>query len=152
MDYLSGYFEVDRLSSKRVADIVYCLKQQLARHGLPVEVFSENSPFNSKEFHAFAAQYDFIHTTSSPYYACSNRKSERSVGIVKKLSIKSIESKEDLFLALLDWRNTPSEQLHQSPAQIMFGRRTRTSLPSNNKLLSTPRATEAQAVLTTAKA
>ena len=61
VDYLSGYFEVDRLPSKRVADIVYCLKQQFARHGLPLEVFSDSSPFNSKEFHAFAAQYDFIH-------------------------------------------------------------------------------------------
>ena len=55
VDYLSGYFDVDRLSSKRVADNVYCLKQQFARHGLPLEVFSDNSPFNSKEFHAFAA-------------------------------------------------------------------------------------------------
>ena len=44
-DYLSGYFEADRLQSKRVADIVYCLKQQFARHGLPTVVFSDNSRY-----------------------------------------------------------------------------------------------------------
>ena len=35
VDYLSGFFEIDRLPSKRVSDIIYCLKQQFARHGLP---------------------------------------------------------------------------------------------------------------------
>ena len=137
-DYLSGYFEADRLNSKRVSDIVYCLKQQFARHGLPTEVFSDNSPLNSREFKAFAEKYDFIHTTSSPYYPVSNGKVESSVKTCKSLLQKAIESKADPFLAFLDWRNTPSEQLHQSPAQIMFGRRTRTLFPSRNKLLSTP--------------
>lgn len=50
VDYLSGYFEVDRLNSKRVKDIVYCMKQQFARHGIPDIVFSDNSPFGAMEF------------------------------------------------------------------------------------------------------
>ena len=36
---------------------------------------------------------------------------------------------------MLDWRNTPSEQLHQSLAQIMFGRQTRTRLPVNKQIV-----------------
>ena len=41
----------------------------------------------------------------------------------------------DIYLALLDWRNTPSEGMGSSPAQRLFGRRTRTLLPSSERLL-----------------
>jgi hypothetical protein len=123
VDYLSGYFEVDRLPTKRVHDIIYVLKQQFARHGLPSELFSDNSPFMAAEFTRFAANYDFKHTTSSPRYPQSNGRVENSVKTAKQLMTKAVDSHQDPFLALLAWRNTPSEQLHQSPAQIMFGRR-----------------------------
>ena len=58
-DYLSGYFEVDRLPTKRIHGIVYVMKQQFASHGLPSEVVSNNSPFKAAEFAKFAANYDF---------------------------------------------------------------------------------------------
>ena len=64
---------------------------------------------------------------------------------------KAKESGTDQFLALLDWRNTQSEQTNQSPVQIMYGRRTRTLLPSAEALLMTPNATSAQTALTKAK-
>ena len=64
---------------------------------------------------------------------------------------KSTESGNDPLLALLDWRNTPSEQLGLSPVQLMFGRRTRTKLPTADALLMTITAAAAQASLTDAK-
>ena len=48
---------------------------------------------------------------------------------------KAEESKSDPYLALLDWRNTPTEILNSSPAQRLFNRRTKTQLPTSNKLL-----------------
>ena len=65
--------------------------------------------------------------------------------------LKATESGRDPWLALLDWRNTPSEQLGKSPAQLMFGRRTGTRLPTADVLLSTPTAAAAQTALTAAK-
>jgi len=82
-DYLSGYFEVDRLPSKKVNDVVYALRQQFARHGIPMEVVSDNSPFGAAEFKAFAERWEFKHTTSSPRFAQSNGLSERSVKTAK---------------------------------------------------------------------
>ena len=38
VDYLSGYIEVDRLPSKRIADVIYCLKLQFARPSLRTPV------------------------------------------------------------------------------------------------------------------
>lgn len=151
VDYLSGYTEVDRLPTKTVADIVYCLKQQFARHGIPEEVVTDNSPFNSAEFRNFAFGYEFLHTTSSPIYAQSNGRVENAIKTLKRLMTRAREEHADPFLALLEWRNTPSEQLGPSPVQIMFGRRTRTRLPSSNQLLDTPLSSPVQQALNRAK-
>lgn len=48
---------------------------------------------------------------------------------------KVIESNSDPHLALLAWRNTPSEGLRNSPLQRIFGRRIKTLLPTSNSLL-----------------
>lgn len=151
VDYLSGFFEVDRLPSKRVCDIVHCLKAHFARYGLPVEVCTDNSPFNSIEFRSFAQKYDFKHTTSSPHFAQSNGKVESSIKTCKRLMEKAREDREDAFLALLALRNTPSEQLEKSPAQIALGRRTRTHLPTTDQLLSSPHSFAAHDALVRAK-
>ena len=42
---------------------------------------------------------------------------------------------KDPYLALLDWRNTPTEGLDSSPVQRLMGRRTRTLLPTSARLL-----------------
>ena len=143
-DYLSNYFEVDRLPNKSISSIIYCLKGHFARHGLPEKVYTDNNPFNAAEFAAFSKQYDFKHETSSPRYAQSNGKIENCVRTVKNLMRKAVASGNDPFLALLEWRNTPSESLGLSPVQIIFGRHTRTKLPTSQRLLATPTATEVQ--------
>ena len=46
VDYLSrlsGFFEIDRLSSTAASDITYYLKQHFTRHGLAEEVITDNS-------------------------------------------------------------------------------------------------------------
>ena len=80
-------------------------------------------------------QYEFEHVTSSPEYPQSNGKVENAVKTAKNLMKKSSSTSSDFHLALLDWRNTPTEGMKSSPAQRMFGRRTRTLLPSSKKLL-----------------
>ena len=85
VDYLSSYFEIDRLPSKKASDVIYCLKSHFERHGLLLELVSDNNPFNSTEFRAFAQKYDFKHTTSSPHHPQSIGKSEGAVKMAKRL-------------------------------------------------------------------
>ena len=122
----------------------------MARHGIPSEVMSDNSPFNAAEFRAFAEKYGFKHVTSSPRYSQSNGRVENSVKTAKRIMTKAAESGYDPHLALLDWRNTPAES-GLSPVQVMFNRRTRTTLPMADHLLAAPRANEAHTALNRAK-
>jgi len=138
VDYLSGYIEVDRLPSKRIADVIYCLKLQFVRRGLPLTVVSDNSPFKAAEFTQFASKYHFKHVTSSPHYPQSNSRAKTAVKTMKRLYEKPIEDRQEPHLALLAWRNTPAEQSQLSPAQMIFGRRTKTNLPMTNELLGSP--------------
>ena len=61
---------------------------------------------------------------------------------VKRLFRKCQESRESEYLALLDWRNTPSEGLGTSPAQRFLGRRCKTLLPVSTQLLQPRYSTE----------
>jgi hypothetical protein len=151
VDYLSGYFEVDRLPSKKIDDITYVLRQQFARHGIPAEVVSDNSPFNSASFAKFAQKWEFRHVTSSPGYPQSNGRAEAAVKTAKRIMQRATEAATDPLIALLEWRNTPNASSGLSPCQVMFGRRTRTPLPTASRLLSTPTAPAAAAALTASK-
>ena len=54
---------------------------------------------------------------------------EKGVQIAKSLLTKAKESGQDPYLALLDYRNTPRDDILGSPVQRLFGRRTKTLLP-----------------------
>ena len=136
VDYYSDFFEVDQLHKKDGPPIIKLLKRYSACHGIPDEVFTDNGPpFNSEQFSNFAKEYGFVHNTSSPTYPQSNGKSESAVKIAKSLIKKTKKANGDLQLNLLTWRNTPTEGLDSSPAQRLFGRRTKTNLPTASKLL-----------------
>ena len=112
------------------------LKSHFARYGIPEEIYSDNGPpFQSKEFEAFTHKYNIDHTTSSPYYPKSNGKVENAVKTIKSLMIKAKNANSDPYLALLDFRNTLTEGLNSSPAQLLLGRRTKTLLPIAKELL-----------------
>ena len=121
VDYYSNYFAVDFLKDKTASEVIQVLKRHFARHGIPNRLVSDNGPpFNSHEFQHFAESYDTEHFTSSPHYPQSNGKVENSVKTVKTLMKNSKAARSDMYLAFLEWRNTPSEGLASSPAQRMF--------------------------------
>ena len=78
---------------------------------------------------------EFEHLTSSPNYPQSNGKVENAIKTAKSLMKKARESGQDFYLSLLAWRNTPTEGMGSSPAQRLFSRHTKTSLPTVSRLL-----------------
>ena len=136
-DYYSNFFEVDKLSSQTSREVIEKLKYQMARHGIPGKLRSDNGPhFSSQEFMKFSELYEFDHITSSPAYPKSNGKAENSVKTAKRIMLKTLEAGTDPYLGLLDFHNTPNEGLGTSPAQPLFGHRAKTLLPTAGSLLN----------------
>ena len=77
---------------------------------------------------------DHITCTSSPRHQQVNGLAENAVKVIKSMLKKCSETGEDPYLALLELRNTPRGEIG-SPAQRLMGRRTRTQLPTSDKLL-----------------
>ena len=116
-------------------------------------MISDNGPpYNSQEFQDFTKTYGFVHVPSSPVYPQCNGKAENTVKLAKGLLRKASESKNDPHLALLNWRNTPSEILGTLPAQCLFCHRTRTLLPTSVSLLKQELSTDTVPKLETQKA
>ena len=134
-DRYSNFFEVDRLYSKSSSEVITNMKAHIARYGIPNKLMSDNGPnFTSREFKLFS-DYSIEHITSSPTYAQSNGKAENSVKTDKKIMQKALDAHADPYLALLDFRNTPTEGYTTSAAQQMLNRRKRTLLPISNRLI-----------------
>lgn len=134
VDYFSRYIEVANLPKLITATTVERLKVIFARFGIPETLVTDNGPqFASCEFGEFSRDYDFKHVTSSPRYPQSNGEAERAVRTVKQMLRKN----QDPQRALLAYRSTPLAH-GISPAELLMGRRIRSTVPVPPKSL-TPR-------------
>lgn len=128
VDYYSSFMEVDRLEDQTSKEVIKHLKLHFARYGVPDVLVNDNGPqYTSVQFKQFEKDWGVEHVYSSPHYPQSNCKAESAVKIIKRIMRKSKESGNDPWLALLEYRNTPSEGMSTSPAQRMMGRLTTTS-------------------------
>lgn len=137
IDYYSRFVEISALSKDTTSnEIIRRLKPILARHGICKTLFSDNGPqFDSEVFKKFAEEWNFEHVTSSAKYAQSNGMIERSVQTVKRILQKAALQGDDVYLCLLEYRNTPINNNIGSPAQILMGRRLNGVLPIKTELL-----------------
>ncbi|KAK0156229.1 hypothetical protein N1851_000482 [Merluccius polli] len=130
-DYYSRFIEILHMSSTTSTYVIQRSKAIFARFGIPDEVVTDNGPqFSSAEFHEFAKQLDFRQCTSSPHHPQGNGHAERAVQTAKK-----ILKQADPVMALLIYRSTPCSSTGYSPAELLMGRRIRTTLPTLEKNL-----------------
>ena len=120
------------LDRPTVDSMIDATKQAFAHHGIPDEIVWDNGPqFSAQKFKQFARQWEFTHTTSSPYYPKSNGLAESMVKSVKRLIKKCNRSKEDIYQGLLILLNAPLS-CGQSPSQLLHGKQMTDNLASIN--------------------
>ncbi|XP_063404228.1 uncharacterized protein K02A2.6-like [Mytilus trossulus] len=128
VDYYSKWPEIDKLDELSSSNTICYLKKQMSRFGYIDQLITDNGPqFACREFAQFAKEYGFVHTTTSPHYPQANGQAERFVQTVKNVIKKS----KDPYKAMLDYRNTPLDEIELSPAQLHLGRRLKSSLPTS---------------------
>ncbi|XP_054287870.1 uncharacterized protein K02A2.6-like [Macrosteles quadrilineatus] len=127
-DYYSRFLELVYVDALTTGAVVARLKNIFARHGVPYVVRADGGPqFTSQDFKNFAEEYGFRIVTSSPRNPQSNGEAEKAVDIAKRILTKC----SDPNLGLLEYRNTPLES-GLSPAELLYSRKLRSTLPSIN--------------------
>ncbi|UYV69248.1 K02A2.6-like [Cordylochernes scorpioides] len=140
IDYYSRFPEIIQLDRLTASVVVRSCKSIFARQGIPETVVSDNgTQFGAaREFANFARQYGFTHVTSSPRFPQSNGMAEAGVKIAKLI----LKKNQDPSLGLLEYRSTPLENGY-SPAELLMGRKLRTTLPIAPENLN-PRLVDSQ--------
>ena len=107
------------------------------------EVASDGGPeFIAKETEDFLRRWDVRHRLSSVSFPSSNGRAELAVKATKRLLMDNVGPNGDLdndrmVRSLLTQRNTPDSGCKISPAQILFGRPLRDTLPYIEKDIMT---------------
>ena len=134
VDYFSKWICCKPLSSKTSSSVISKWIEIFSEHGVPKEIIADNMPFSSKECVSFAKEWDIVITTSSPHYPQSNGLAEKSVGIIKNF-LRKTKDNDQLYIALMNYNNTPLSDIELSPSQLSQNRRMRTKIVTKTKSL-----------------
>ena len=138
-DRLSGWTEVKGVRKNSftsgAAGLCAALRSMFVTFGVPVEISSDGGPeFKAHETESFLKRWGVKHRLSSAYLPHSNGRAELAVKSTKRLLADNIGAGGDIdtdkvVQALLIKRNTPDPDCKLSPAEVIFGRKIRDTLP-----------------------
>ena len=119
------------LTSQKSSEAIRALKSIFARHGILEILRSDKGhQFACTEFDQFSKEFAFTHITSSPKLPQAHGEAARAVQTVKN----AMKKEEDPVKALMSYRATPLENGY-IPAEMLFGRKIRTTLPVSSDQL-----------------
>ena len=129
VDYFSKYLIVRKIPSSTSSAVIKELGMIFSEFGNPLVFRSDNGPcYSSQEFKFFMQNWLVEHRTSSPHYPQSNGLAESMVKVSKNLIEKALKQDLPWNRLLLDYRCTPISSEIPSPAEILFGRKFRSSI------------------------
>ena len=129
LDRFSGFPFAACLQSMTTSAVTKELMEVFMTFGFPKIIRTDNGPAFRQEFKNFCTLHGVMHETSSPHFQQSNGHAECGVKICKQLLIKCDHHWGRFRASLLEWRNVPRSGGF-SPAQLMFGRAQKISMPA----------------------
>ena len=137
IDYYSRYMEVCEMMEITTADTIKELAIVFSRYGFPMTIRVDNGPqFSEKceEFQDFCKSNGIKVVNTIPYWPAMNGEVERqNRSILKRLRIAQELGKDWRLVLrqyLLTYHSTNHSVTGKSPAELMFGRKIRSKLPS----------------------
>ncbi|XP_062578034.1 uncharacterized protein K02A2.6-like [Saccostrea cucullata] len=139
VDYYSRYYEIEVTKDITSEKIIDLLEGMFCRHGLPLQITSDNGPqFRSKLFKDYLTDNCIKHRAVTPLHPSANGEVERqNRSLMKRIRIAQAESKNwktEIRKYLFAYRTTPHTTTGVPPAELMFRRKLRTKLPQVENL------------------
>ena len=129
VDRYSGMIWCHRLSRSNTDAVTSILRGIFNNYGYPTKIRSDGGPQFRGPFDLWCSEHGVAHETTSPYNPQSNGHAEAAVKQAKYLLKKCDANLRHFEDALAAWCRTPRAD-GLSPADLFFGRRLRSLLPS----------------------
>ena len=138
-DRLSGWVEIFKIEVGSALSgskgLLSCLRKLFSSFGVPMELSSDGGPeFTAAATREFLERWGVKHRRSSAYHPQSNGRAEVAVKAAKRALENNVSpdgslNTDRMVRALLAIRNTPNPACKKSPAEILFNRKLRGTLP-----------------------
>ncbi|KAG1659481.1 Carnitine O-palmitoyltransferase 1, liver isoform [Nymphon striatum] len=129
VDRFSGYIFTEQISNSSTSSVTRTLLKWFQDFGFPDCIRSDGGPCFRLEFRTFCEKHLIKHDLPSAFNPTSNSLAEAAVKNAKRLIMKCKETGESFEKAISEFRLMPRADGY-SPADLMFGRSPRGSLPS----------------------
>ena len=141
-DRLTGWLIIHHLNQGQAnaSSLISICRDIFQTYGAPEELSSDGGPpFKSSTFTQFLKDWAVKHRLSSAAYPQSNGRAELAVKTAKRIIIGNTGPQGSLdndraARAVLQYRNTPIQNIGLSPAQLLLHRRLRDFVPSHPTL------------------
>ena len=112
------------------------LRHLFATYGIPEEISTDGGPQFQHQYEQFLQKWGIHPRLSSVGYAQSNGRAEAGVKTMKRILMDNVSGNGSLdndkvLKALLQYRNTPLPDINLSPAQVLFHRQLKDSIPTH---------------------
>lgn len=136
-DSYSNYLVAIELKNKSASHVIEAVTAVFVKVGFPTIIRCDNVPFNSRQFHEFALQYNIKFQFSSPRYPQSNGLSEKAIGISKNILMRLYEAYDvqSYQYHILEYNTTPVAGMKLAPSELFFGRQIKTRIPISDTRL-----------------
>ena len=134
MDDYSRYPALEILTSTSARSTIPLLDKIFAEHGIPEVVKTDNgTPFQSDEFEKFSKYLNFYHHKVTPRWPEDNGEVERFMRTLKK-AVHTAQAegrpwRQELWKFARSYRTTPHSSTTVPPAEALYARSIRTTLP-----------------------
>ena len=141
VDRYSGWPVVSQSKDGTAEELVRLLRTYFCTYGVPEEIATDGAlVYVSGTVRKFLETWGVTHRVSSAYNPHSNLRAESGVKSMKRLIAENTgvggSLNTDRFMAaLLTYRNTPDRDTKRSPAQVLFARQLRDTVPCSKENL-----------------
>ena len=120
--------------------LIHSLREWFGTYGVPEEISTDGGPpFTSHLVRTFITSWDIRSRLSSAYHPQSNGRAELAVKVAKRALMENLNTAghlntDKVVAALMQYRNTPLQEIGHSPAELLYGRVLRDHLPTAKEL------------------
>ncbi len=142
-DQFSGYPNIHELGKTcKVGQVIDATAHFVSLFSIPEKIYLDSGPqfLKDGEFDTWCKDWGIKIVRSSPYMPRSNGVAEAAVKEIKKLIRANLTASsnidtQSLLAGLIMFQNTPRNPTNKSPAELLFGRQIRDSLPCPRDML-----------------